>query len=313
MSRILVLAAMVLCSVTAHAGTWYVFSDIDADDTVFFFDSETVARQGDEVTFWAMAVQKADSPNPDGSYSTAAKWTYSCSKRTAQELTVSAYDRTGQFIRADPNPGKARDVISGSVGATILKTVCASDFPQDKSEKHYSRIGDNNVYRAAKAVFASRGAQETDPAPHATWYVFSTVSDPKVVVFFDLDTVAKDHGAVTIWQKTVNEPNSPGQGGSQSMAQKVVYSCSDRTTQVLKISLYDQSGQFMQAVTPSGRTEDIVPGTSAETVLETVCRSDFPDSASMGSYVAVKDNNIYAFAKAFFDFVAAKRNEPAPQ
>jgi len=56
----------------------------------------------------------------------------------------------------------------------------------------------------------------------------------------------------------------------------------------------------MYAVTTSGSAEDIVPGTSAETVLETVCRSDFPDSASMGSYVAVKDNNIAAFAKAFF-------------
>ena len=97
------------------------------------------------------------------------------------------------------------------------------------------------------------------------------------------------------------------------MAQKVVYSCSDRTTQVLMTSLYDESGQFMRAVTTSGRTEDIVPDTSAETVLETVCRSDFPDSASVGTYVAVKDNNIDAFAKAFFDFVASKRNDPAPQ
>ena len=313
MFRILALAAVALCSVTAHAGTWYAFSDIDVRDTAYFFDSDTVARQGDKITFWAMAVQKADSPNPDGSYSKAVKWAYSCSRRTAQELTVSAYDKMGQFIRADPNPSKERDVIPRSVGETILNTVCANNFPQDRSGKHYVRIDDNDIYRAAKAVFDSKDAQKTDPAPRATWYVFTNVSDPTVLVFFDLDSVVKNADSVTIWQKTVHEPSSPGQEGSQSMAQKVVYSCSDRTTQVLMTSLYDESGQFMRAVTTSGRTEDIVPDTSAETVLETVCRSDFPDSASVGTYVAVKDNNIYAFAKAFFDFVASKRNDPAPQ
>jgi len=259
-----------------------------------------------------MEVRKPDSPNPDGSYSNAVKWAYSCSNRTVQKLTLTAYDKTGRFIRADPNASKERDVIPGSVEETILKTVCASDFPQDKSEKHYSRISDNDIYRAAKAVFASRDARDVDQAPRATWYVFTNVSDPKVLVFFDLDTVVKYGGSVTIWQKTVYEPNSPDQAGSRSIAQKVVYSCNDRTAQVLRASLYNESGQFMYAVTTSGSAEDIVPGTSAETVLETVCRSDFPDSASMGSYVAVKDNNIAAFAKAFFDFVAAKRNEPPP-
>jgi len=304
---------MALCSVTAHAGTWYAFSDIDVNDTVFFFDSETVARQGDSVTFWAMGIREANSPNPDGSYSTAVKWVYSCSKRTAQELTVSAYGKTGQFIRADANPSRERDVIPGTVDETILETVCASDFPQDRSGKHYFRIKGNDIYRAAKDVFDSKNAQNIDPAPRATWYVFTNISDPRVLVFFDLDTVVKNSGSVTIWQKTVYEPNSPDQEGSRSIAQKVVYSCSDRTTQVLKASLYDESGQFVRAVTTSGSAEEIVPDTSAEAVLETVCRSDFPESASMGSYVAVKDNNIYAFAKAFFDFVATKRNEPAPQ
>ncbi len=313
MFRILALAAMALCSVTAHAGVWYAFNDIDARDTAYFFDSDTVARQGDRITLWTMAVHKADSPNPDGSYSKAVKWAYSCSRRTAQELTVSAYDKTGQFIRADPSPSKERDATPGSVGETILNTVCAPNFPHDRSGKHYVRIDDNDIYRAAKAVFDSRAAQKTDPAPRATWYVFTNVSDPGVLVFFDLDSVARNADSVTIWQKTVHEPDSPGQEGSQSMAQKLVYSCSGRTTQVLMTSLYNESGQFMRAITTAGRTEDIVPDTSAEAVLETVCRSDFPDGASVATYVAVKDNNIDAFSKAFFDFVASKRNEPAPQ
>lgn len=313
MLRILALAAMALCSVTAHAGAWYAFSDIDVRDTAYFFDADTVARQGDKITFWAMAVQKSDSPNPDSSYSKAAKWAYSCSRRTAQELTVSAYDKTGQFIRADPSPSKERDVVPGSVVETILDTVCANHFPQDQSGKHYVRIDDNDIYRAAGAMFDARAAQNTDPAPRATWYVFTNVSDPTLLVFFDLDSVVKNADSVTIWQKTVHEPGSPGQEGSQSMAQKVVYSCSDRATQVLMTSLYDGSGQFMRALTTSGRTEVIVPGTSAEAVLETVCRSDFPDSASVSTYVAVKDNNIYGFANAFFDFVASKRNDPTPQ
>lgn len=165
MFRIYMLAAMALCSVQAHAATWYVFLGPYPTDLLMFFDSDTVSKQSDRVTIWEKNINKPGHPDSDGSYATASKTAYSCSKRTSQTFTSSVYDSDGVFMRTYSNPSKEADIVPDTVGEITLKIVCASDFPRNHSGKDYIRIADNDIFGFAKRYFNAIEAARNDPAP----------------------------------------------------------------------------------------------------------------------------------------------------
>lgn len=143
----------------AHAATWYAFSTISSNDTTYFFDLDTMTKKAGAVTIWVKYINADNAPDPDGSYATALKTVYVCPSRTAQVTTSVTYDKKQNMIRTNDTPSKASEVVPGSVGESIFKTVCAPDFPNAKTAS-YTRIPDNDIYAAARRMVAP------DPAPH---------------------------------------------------------------------------------------------------------------------------------------------------
>jgi hypothetical protein len=147
----------------------------------------------------------------------------------------------------------------------------------------------------------------------ANWFALNNVVTTKTVFFFDLDTVVKNGDQVTIWTKYVNDTNSPDSDGSYSTAQKVTYFCRNRTAQALSTSIYDQYGQFMRSNDIPSPITDIVPGSIGESIWKIVCKSSFPKNEAGGDYYRVKDNDIFAYTKVYFDYLRARNNDPAPK
>lgn len=149
----------------SNAATWYTFNNVLTDTKVYFFDMDTIQRQGDTVTIWIKYVTDPAVPDTDGSFATASKWSYLCGKRTAQILTSVTYDKAGKFIKTFPNPSLIMDIIPDSVGEAVLKTVCASDFPKNKSQDFYFLADGNDVFRHTARFFDQERAKNSDPAP----------------------------------------------------------------------------------------------------------------------------------------------------
>src|SRR5512140_3363363 len=99
MRRIVLFAVMAICSTAAHASSWR-YLNAASDDMVAYFDAESVVKKGNTVTLWIKYVNEPNTPDSDGSYSSAQKMVYFCKKRTSQVLTSTSYDKSKKIIRA---------------------------------------------------------------------------------------------------------------------------------------------------------------------------------------------------------------------
>lgn len=133
----------------ATASTWNVFNHAFNDDTLFYFDADTVQKQSDTVTLWLKYVKliKADS---DGSWSTAMKYTLTCSTRKYQVFASSTYDKDGKFMASNSNPGTQKDITPDSLIEEMHKVSCQKDFPKNKSREKYFPVDDNNIFAHSK-------------------------------------------------------------------------------------------------------------------------------------------------------------------
>ena len=166
MFRCLTSLALLLLSVTeARAATWYTFNKNHTDSSLYFFDLDTVVKQGDTTAIWVKVVDDPISPGDGGIFATAIKYNYVCSKRSIQVLTSANYDKTGKFVRSFPDLGKISYAIPGSIGEGMLKTVCASDFPKNKSRDFYFQVEGNDIFKHTANYFEHQRAINTDPAP----------------------------------------------------------------------------------------------------------------------------------------------------
>ena len=160
---------LVLCAVfftfttQAAASTWNIVIGGWTEHQVFFFDADSVVKQGEFVTVWLKYV-KTGEPDKDGSWSSALRTKYDCSKLTMQTLSVSAYDKTGKFVEQYPDADKVREIVPDSLGAKLLVVVCAKDFPNDVSGNIYSEIRNNDVYAYTKGLLEYL-ASKRDLAP----------------------------------------------------------------------------------------------------------------------------------------------------
>ena len=166
MKRLVVtISLFMLCASQSFAATWYTFTRNYTDAALYFFDLDTIIKQGDTITIWVKYVNDQSSPDSDGSYSTAQKTLYTCSKRTMQVFTSVIYDKTGKFIRTFPEPSTVIDLVPGSVGEGILKTICAPDFPKNKSGDLYFAVDGNDIFKHTQLYFDFQRAKNNDPAP----------------------------------------------------------------------------------------------------------------------------------------------------
>lgn len=302
------IAAIALCSVTAHASSWMYLNGAYTDKMLGYFDADTVVKKGDTVTIWAKFVKEENSPDKDGSYSTAQRLVYSCKKRTEQTLTSTIYDKSHQFMSTYPNPGKETDIIPDSLGETILKELCKVDFP-----KGATPVINNDIYTTTTNYFDYVKAQKNDPAPFAAnWFLLNAAGSDSSIYFFDPGTVVKNGDTITIWVKYVKEENSPDTDGSYSAAMKEDYVCNKNTMQILLYSTYNKSQQFIFTNTKPGPIGDIKPGSIGGEMIKAICSSDFPQNKQSDLYGPVEGGDIYAYAKKYFDYLKAKKTDPAP-
>lgn len=153
----LIFGAIFMCS--ANAATWYAFN-VRTDDAFIFFDSESLIKQSGSVAIWLKYVSPNKTPRSDGSYSSAYREIYSCTKRTQQILTKVLYGQDRNPISTFNGFGPVTEIAPETLGETILKAVCDPGFPNAKSP-YYVLIGDNDIYAAVERNVTPRD----DPAP----------------------------------------------------------------------------------------------------------------------------------------------------
>ncbi len=276
---------------------------------VSYFDADTIVKKGETVTIWLKFVNNESTPNADGSYSTAQKVVYFCKKRTSQALTSSTYSKSHEFLRTYSNPSKVEnDIIPDSIGEAILKEVCKVDFP-----KGATPVINNDIYTAATNYFDYVKVIKNNPTPFvANWFIFNAVGNGSILYFFDPETVVKNGDSITIWLKYVNEEKSPDTDGSYSTAQKEEFVCSKKTNQVLLSSTYNKNQQLVLTSTKNGPILDIQPNSMASEMIKIICSPDFPQNKKSDLYFPIEGGDIYAYAKKYFDYIKAKKSDPAP-
>ena len=131
---------------------------------MYYFDRDTVIKTSISTTLWVKVVTDTTQEQKDGVYSTALKYLYNCNARTLQVLSSANYDKAGKFIKSFNEPGKAQDIIPGSIGEEILKTVCAPDFPKSKSRDVYFPLEDSDLFKNTNEYFEYLRSR-VDPAP----------------------------------------------------------------------------------------------------------------------------------------------------
>lgn len=148
---------------SAAASTWnYVW--VGNDESQIFFDADTVEKLKDKtVLVWIKSVQTS-SPDSDGSWATALRWKFNCSKRTLQPLMWSSYDQDGKFIKSNSTPGDESAVIPDSLGEGMLEVACEASFPNDTSGKSYFKLKNNDPMQATKNIVEYKKSQ-IDRAP----------------------------------------------------------------------------------------------------------------------------------------------------
>jgi len=147
---------------SANASSWnYIWAG--NEDTVYFFDADSIERGNNTLTLWLKTVQtkKAES---DGSWSTAMRWKINCTQRTILPLAYSIYDANGKFIRSINKPGEETSVIPDSTGEAVLKVVCEPNFPRDTSGKKYFKIPGNDIFQATR-IYSDALNSQIDTAP----------------------------------------------------------------------------------------------------------------------------------------------------
>ena len=146
-------------------------------------------------------------------------------------------------------------------------------------------------------------SNNTDCAPTTPiWNRFSFTSKSGTVYYFDADSVMTNGDMVTLWLQYVKNTKQPDEDGSYSTAQKVYFSCSNRTVQVTNESTYDKTGLFIRANSKPYDIQKIEPDDILSyRTLMMVCASDFPRSKSMDQYYPVEGNNIYNDAVDYYN------------
>ena len=162
--RAAAMCTVALTSSSTFASTWNTFVEAyNSETALFYFDADTVIKQSDVVTLWVKYVNTKQ-PDSDGSWSTASRYVLTCSKRTAQVMTASLYDKEGKFMRSLPNPERPFDISPDSILEGVHKAACTADFPRNKSGTLYFPVKDNDIYQHTRS-FLEYLESKKDSAP----------------------------------------------------------------------------------------------------------------------------------------------------
>ena len=145
---------------SAGASTWNAFNwALNEDFALYFFDADTVVKQGEDVTLLVKFV-RTKTASSDGSWQFAIKYVISCPKRTDQILKFSAYARNGNFIRSRSAPPLVMNIRPDSIMGAMHEAICTPGFPWDPSDDLYFPISDNDPMAHTRRFIEHREGQK---------------------------------------------------------------------------------------------------------------------------------------------------------
>jgi len=136
--------------------------DAGNDETLYFFDADTVEKSPGAVLVWVKTVQTRQ-PDKNGSWATAQRWRINCSGRTIQGLSWSTYNNDGEFINSNNKPSSPSPVAPESAGEAVLKIACSTNFPRE-ADKGYFKLDPNDVFKVRDNWVRYKDSQ-VDTAP----------------------------------------------------------------------------------------------------------------------------------------------------
>jgi hypothetical protein len=107
----------------AYAANW-VYLATNRNGAVFYYDSDTIRRSGNQVTFWRKDDHSRNKTVKQRE--TKARWRYDCAMRTYTLLQLTNYYADGKLetFTWDAYEQKENAVTPDTVGEDILEAVC---------------------------------------------------------------------------------------------------------------------------------------------------------------------------------------------
>lgn len=158
--KILVLAFISTLTLSANASTWKYLNGAYSNESIFYFDADSMVKANNSVTVWVKYVKKYNSPDKDGAFSVASKVTYYCSSKQYKVLTTASYDKAKNYLSSANIPTSLWDVVPDTINDLIIKDVCLSTFPQSMAP-----VINNDIYKATSDYFDYLDAAKYDSAP----------------------------------------------------------------------------------------------------------------------------------------------------
>ncbi len=102
----------------------WVLVDADADNTVWYYDADTLRRSGDEVTVWGRYDHSRDK-TVKAKY-TISLYRYNCTQRTTVLISMTQYYRSGKIDASNRKPYEQEEeqIPPNTMFEAMLEAVC---------------------------------------------------------------------------------------------------------------------------------------------------------------------------------------------
>lgn len=152
-------------AVAQSTSQWFHFTRTGSSVARWYFEARTITRNADGVTIWLRYVKEPNSPDSDGSFSTAQQTDIKCAAGAVQVLTYVLYDKDGRFMRTLPQPSPPFTPNPGTVMDSVRRIVCAPGFPGEPGQGGYEPLGDLDVTSHASRFWEREKLRGIDVAP----------------------------------------------------------------------------------------------------------------------------------------------------
>lgn len=147
----------------AIASSWNFPFAIDVKERAYYFDADSVEKNGDFTIVWFKTIQKRNL-DTDGSWATAFRYKFNCVKKTVQGLGYTTYDSDGKYLKSRDQSTEIIYPAPDSIAEAMTKLVCKNNFPNYKSsDKDFFKVDDGDLYRATRRLVEFENSRN-DPA-----------------------------------------------------------------------------------------------------------------------------------------------------
>jgi hypothetical protein len=126
--KLIAATALAMAATPAFAANW-AYVTTDRDNSVSYYDSDTIQRSGNQVTFWEKVDRSRDKTVKERQK--LVRYRYDCAGRTATLLELIVYYPDGEIetLTLKAYEQEVRAIAPGTTGEMILQAVCAATAP----------------------------------------------------------------------------------------------------------------------------------------------------------------------------------------